>query len=65
MHIEDKSPDRNSQVVTVKTVGDDGVTVDADHPLAGVTLTLDVTVETVREATATATEEEPTPGHAH
>ena len=61
MQFEAKGPDGDSRVVTVKEVGDDGVTVDANHPLAGVTLHFDVTVESVREAT----EEELTHGHAH
>ena len=61
MQFEAKSPDGHARVVTVKKVGDDGVTVDANHPLAGVTLNFDVTVESVREAT----EEELAHGHAH
>lgn len=61
MQFEAKSPDGHSQVVTVKAVSDDGVTVDANHPLAGVTLNFDVTVESIREAT----EEELGHGHAH
>lgn len=61
MQFEAKSPDGDSRVVTVKEVGDDGVTVDANHPLAGVTLHFDVTVESIREAT----EEELAHGHAH
>jgi FKBP-type peptidyl-prolyl cis-trans isomerase SlyD len=61
MQFEAKSPDGDSRVVTVKEVSDDGITVDANHPLAGVTLHFDVTVESVREAT----EEELAHGHAH
>jgi FKBP-type peptidyl-prolyl cis-trans isomerase SlyD len=61
MQFEAKSPDGHSQVVTVKAVSDDEVTVDANHPLAGVTLNFDVTVESIREAT----EEELAHGHAH
>lgn len=61
MQFEAKSPDGHSQVVTVKAVSDDGVTVDANHPLAGVTLNFDVTVDSIREAT----EEELAHGHAH
>lgn len=61
MQFEAKSPGGHSRVVTVKEVGDDGVTIDANHPLAGVTLNFDVTVESVREAT----EEELAHGHAH
>ena len=61
MQFEAKSPDGHSQVVTVKAVSDGEITVDANHPLAGVTLSFDVTVESIREAT----EEELAHGHAH
>ena len=40
---------------------DEGVTLDGNHPLAGKTLTFDVTVTDVRPAT----EEELAHGHAH
>lgn len=49
------------QVVTVVGVEEDSVTVDANHPLAGVTLNFDVNVVEVREAT----EEELAHGHVH
>jgi FKBP-type peptidyl-prolyl cis-trans isomerase SlyD len=61
MQFEAKSPEGEARVVTVKEVGDDGITVDANHPLAGVTLHFDVTVESIREAT----EEELAHGPAH
>lgn len=48
-------------VVTVVAIGDDTVTVDGNHALAGVTLNFDVTVRDVRDATA----EEIDHGHAH
>jgi FKBP-type peptidyl-prolyl cis-trans isomerase SlyD len=48
-------------VFTVVGVQDDVVTVDGNHPLAGVPLNFDVTVVTVREATA----EELSHGHVH
>lgn len=47
------------RVVTVVGVSDDTITVDANHPLAGVTLNFDVTVVSVREAR----EEELNHGH--
>jgi FKBP-type peptidyl-prolyl cis-trans isomerase SlyD len=47
--------------VTVTDVTDDQVTVDANHPLAGVPLNFDVTVVNVRDATV----EELQHGHAH
>ena len=49
------------RVVTVVKVDPDEVTVDANHPLAGVELNFDVTVREVRAATA----EEIAHGHAH
>ncbi len=48
-------------VVTVKEVGLDSVTVDANHPLAGVTLNFDVEIMEVRNATS----EELSHGHVH
>jgi FKBP-type peptidyl-prolyl cis-trans isomerase SlyD len=50
-----------SRVVTVVSVDDRNVTVDANHPLAGQTLNFDVTVVDVRDATS----EELSHGHAH
>jgi len=47
--------------VTVTKVEEDMITIDANHPLAGVTLNFDVEVVEVREATA----EEKEHGHAH
>jgi len=47
--------------VTVVAVEGDEVTVDANHPLAGVTLNFDVTVAEVRPATP----EELSHGHVH
>jgi FKBP-type peptidyl-prolyl cis-trans isomerase SlyD len=49
------------RTVTVVAADDQKVTVDANHPLAGVTLTFDVKVVDVRNATA----EEVAHGHAH
>lgn len=48
-------------VITVVEVGDEQVTIDGNHPLAGVNLNFEVTVRDVREATA----EELQHGHAH
>lgn len=50
-----------SQVVTVTEVGIENVTVDANHPLAGVELNFDVEVIEVRNASA----EELAHGHVH
>ncbi len=49
------------QVITVVEFNEETVTVDANHPLAGVPLTFDVEVLEVREATA----EELEHGHVH
>lgn len=49
------------RVVTVVGVDSDNVTIDGNHPLAGVTLHFDVTVKEVRDATS----EELDHGHVH
>ncbi|MFZ5970699.1 MAG: FKBP-type peptidyl-prolyl cis-trans isomerase [Bacteroidota bacterium] len=49
------------QVVTVTHVGLEAITVDANHPLAGVELNFDVEVMSVRAATA----DEISHGHVH
>jgi FKBP-type peptidyl-prolyl cis-trans isomerase SlyD len=49
------------EVVTVSKVEGEMVTIDANHPLAGKTLTFDVTIVGIREATA----EELDHGHVH
>lgn len=48
-------------VVTVAKITDEFVTLDANHPLAGMVLTFDVTVREIRAAT----EDELAHGHAH
>lgn len=48
-------------LVTVVAINDDTVTVDGNHPLAGMHLNFDVTVREVREAS----EEELSHGHVH
>lgn len=53
--------DSGNVMVTVTDISDDGVTVDGNHPLAGQTLVFDVTIASVREATA----EELSHGHVH
>ncbi|HEY5690995.1 MAG TPA: peptidylprolyl isomerase [Cyclobacteriaceae bacterium] len=52
---------QNGQVVTVTEVGQDAVTVDGNHPLAGVALNFEVEVVGVRKAT----QEEIDHGHVH
>jgi FKBP-type peptidyl-prolyl cis-trans isomerase SlyD len=52
---------QGTQVVTVVGVAGDNVKIDANHPLAGVTLKFDVNVVGVREAT----QDELSHGHVH
>ena len=54
-------PDRADPVVTVAAIEGDDVLLDANHPLAGVDLTFDVEIVSVREATAVEIEH----GHVH
>lgn len=49
------------EVITITAVDDDSITIDANHPLAGVDLTFTLNILTVREATA----EEIAHGHVH
>jgi FKBP-type peptidyl-prolyl cis-trans isomerase SlyD len=60
MQFQAQTP-QGGRVVTVVSVDDANVTVDANHPLAGVPLTFDVTVKDVRQAT----QEEVQHGHVH
>jgi len=61
MQFHSGDPEGNVTVVTVTHITDDTVTVDANHPLAGVPLTFAVTVVDVRDASA----EEMSHGHVH
>jgi FKBP-type peptidyl-prolyl cis-trans isomerase SlyD len=53
--------DEGAHIVTVTALDGENVTVDANHPLAGMTLHFDVSIVSVRDATA----EEIEHGHAH
>ncbi len=61
MTFEAKAPDGTPQSIVVKKVDGDQVTIDTNHPLAGVVLNFDIQIVSVREST----EEERTHGHAH
>jgi len=61
MQFQAQGPSGQVQIITVKEVSGDEITVDGNHPLAGEVLTFDVKIEDVREATA----EEVEHGHAH
>jgi FKBP-type peptidyl-prolyl cis-trans isomerase SlyD len=55
------STDNGEQSVVIVDVSDDEVTVDGNHPLAGITLTFDVEVVEVRDATPSELDH----GHVH
>ncbi|MCS5593678.1 MAG: peptidylprolyl isomerase [Porticoccaceae bacterium] len=61
MQFEAQTGNGDSVPVTVKTVTDEFVTVDGNHPLAGNNLNFDVSIESVRDAT----QEELNHGHVH
>lgn len=61
VQVQAEREDGGVQIMTVKTVGDATITLDGNHPLAGMTLHFDVSVRGVREATA----EELDHGHVH
>lgn len=49
------------QIVTIQKIGDESITIDGNHPMAGLTLHFDIEVLDIR----TATEEEISHGHIH
>jgi len=61
MAFEAQGQNGEAQRVVIANIEGDQVTVDANHPLAGVTLNFDVKIVGVREAT----QEELSHGHAH
>lgn len=61
MQFHASAPDGGMQVVTIRDIDGDQVTVDGNHPLAGQRLNFKVKVVSVRAAT----EEELAHGHAH
>lgn len=61
MQFHAEGPDGQAVMVTIAAVADDTITVDGNHPLAGVTLNFDVTIADIREASA----EELEHGHVH
>lgn len=61
MKFEAEGPDGYRHVITIDEVHDDEVTINGNHPLAGQTLHFDVTVDSIRAATA----EELDHGHVH
>ncbi len=61
MQFQAKGPEGQVQIITVKAVTDEGIAIDANHPLAGQVLHFDVKIKEVRAAT----DEEIAHGHAH
>lgn len=61
MSFEAQSPDGSVQEITIKKVNGDAITIDTNHPLAGVPLNFDIQVVGVRPAT----KEELEHGHSH
>lgn len=61
MQVQAQNSNGQVQIFTIKSIGDEKVTLDANHPLAGQTLHFDVAVSEVREAT----KEELDHGHVH
>jgi FKBP-type peptidyl-prolyl cis-trans isomerase SlyD len=61
MAFEAQGPDGTPQRIIVRAVEGDEVTVDGNHPLAGMELSFDVQIVSVRDAQ----EEEIAHGHAH
>jgi len=61
MQLQAGNPNGETRIVTIKAIGEDIVTVDANHPLAGQVLHFDVSVEEIRPAT----QEEIQHGHPH
>ncbi len=61
MVFEAKAPDGTTQQIMVVKVDGDTVTIDTNHPLAGIPLNFDISVLSVREATKQELEH----GHSH
>ncbi|NOX28169.1 MAG: peptidylprolyl isomerase [Gammaproteobacteria bacterium] len=61
MRFDAEGADGHRQMVVIEEVGEEEITINGNHPLAGETLHFDVTVESIREATA----EELEHGHVH
>ncbi len=61
MQFHAEGPDGQALLVTIASIEGDSVTVDGNHPLAGVNLNFQVSVVDVRDAT----EEEVDHGHVH
>jgi len=65
MQFHAQSGDGHRIVITVTNIDGDQVTIDGNHPLAGVTLNFDVTVVEVRDATEQEMEHKHVHTHGH
>lgn len=61
MQFHGQSPNEEPIIITVTDIEGDNITIDANHPLAGVNLNFDIKIVEVRDATA----EELEHGHVH
>lgn len=61
MQFNAQGPNGDTMIVTVLSVNDDDITIDGNHPLAGVKLNFEVAVVDIRDAS----EEEISHGHVH
>ena len=61
MQLQSQDEKGNPFIVHIKSINEDTVTIDANHPLAGETLHFSVSIENVREAS----KEELEHGHVH
>ena len=61
MQLQAQGPEGQVQHIVVQEINEGGVVVNANHPLAGQTLTFDISIDSIREAT----EEEIDHGHVH
>jgi len=58
MQFESETDDGELEIVSIKSVDGNEVTIDANHPLAGVTLNFDIEIIGIREATSEEIEHE-------
>jgi FKBP-type peptidyl-prolyl cis-trans isomerase SlyD len=61
MQFQGQSADEQPMIITITAIEGDDVTIDGNHPLAGVNLNFDIKIVDVRDATA----EELAHGHVH
>ena len=61
MQLQARKSDGQTMIVVIKEVQEDAVIIDGNHPLAGVPLTFEIEIVSIREST----EEERQHGHVH